>query len=105
MIPRPRSPGVEAVVVALAEDLPATELEEQGEPGPHLAAGGERAERDGDLAGPLDLERHLIPGFHGVEQLEALLQHHLLAAEGALEERGEVAAGAGRDQAVGELLL
>lgn len=41
------SPWIEAVVVALADDLVALEVQEDGEAGSHLGTGGEAADGDG----------------------------------------------------------
>src|SRR5262249_26980992 len=66
-LPAVRLPRVEAVVVALAGNLVAAELDEYREPGPHLAADGQASHRDRERSGPLQFDRHGVPVFDCAE--------------------------------------
>src|SRR5262249_43153748 len=98
-------PGIEAVVVALADDPAVTEFDEHGEPRPQRLIGGERAGVLANRAGPHYFEGHLIAARDRVDQLETLRLQQRLATCAAFFHRLQVARRAIRQQPVWKLFL
>src|SRR5687767_3541609 len=84
-------PRIEAVVVALLEDLAVPELEPDGEVGAHLGIRWQRVDLHCEVAAPENLERHIVTIHNGVDDVEFLGAQHLLPFFGGVEERLEVA--------------
>ena len=100
-----RSPGIEAVVVALAGDPAVAELEEDREARPQLLAGLERSRLDADRGGPAELHRDGVSVGQRAEDLVVFGAEQGLPARAALLEGGQIARRALGEQAVRELLL
>jgi hypothetical protein len=91
-----------AVVVSLRNDFAVFELEERGEVGTHLAAGRNGLERDGQHAGPIDFESHLVAAGEGVSDGVGLAAHYFFAALGRRADGCQVAAAAGWKEFAGK---
>ena len=98
-------PGIEAVVVVLAADLPVPELEEDRDVRPQLGIGGKAIDGLGEQPAPKNFQRHVIAVHDRIQDVEFLGADGLLALPRGGEQCLEIAMGPDRREAIGELFL